>query len=122
MLNFPLSPFFQAQISPYSYYNRGKDPAPAKTEDKVELHSEQKVNHKPRICKMVKGPNGFGFSLNMAKNKPGLFINEVLMQDDAQQKAWVVCRAVSSLPWCKFIQEMPQKRQVSSSSSLGYDL
>uniref|UniRef100_A0A493TNA7 PDZ domain containing 1 n=1 Tax=Anas platyrhynchos platyrhynchos TaxID=8840 RepID=A0A493TNA7_ANAPP len=66
-----------AQISPYSYYNRGKDPTPAKTEEKVELHSEQKVNHKPRICKMVKGPNGFGFSLNMAKNKPGLFINEV---------------------------------------------
>lgn len=122
MLNFPLSLFFQAQISPYSYYNRGKDPAPAKTEEKVELHSEQKVNHKPRICKMVKGPNGFGFSLNMAKNKPGLFINEVLMQDDEQQNAWVVCWAVSSLPWCKCIQEMPQKRQVSSSSSLGYDL
>uniref|UniRef100_A0A8B9TM14 PDZ domain containing 1 n=1 Tax=Anas platyrhynchos TaxID=8839 RepID=A0A8B9TM14_ANAPL len=77
ILNFPLSLFFQAQISPYSYYNRGKDPTPAKTEEKVELHSEQKVNHKPRICKMVKGPNGFGFSLNMAKNKPGLFINEV---------------------------------------------
>uniref|UniRef100_A0A8C3TIH0 PDZ domain containing 1 n=1 Tax=Catharus ustulatus TaxID=91951 RepID=A0A8C3TIH0_CATUS len=31
-----------------------------------------KVNHKPRICKMVKGPHGFGFSLNMIKNKPGL--------------------------------------------------
>nr|XP_009941582.1 PREDICTED: Na(+)/H(+) exchange regulatory cofactor NHE-RF3 [Opisthocomus hoazin] len=41
------------------------------------LHTEQKVNHKPRICKMVKGPSGFGFSLNMTKNKPGLFINEV---------------------------------------------
>ncbi|KFQ30080.1 Na(+)/H(+) exchange regulatory cofactor NHE-RF3, partial [Mesitornis unicolor] len=43
----------------------------------VELHHEQKVNHKPRICKMVKGPSGFGFSLSMIKNKPGLFINEV---------------------------------------------
>uniref|UniRef100_A0A8B9TKR8 PDZ domain containing 1 n=1 Tax=Anas platyrhynchos TaxID=8839 RepID=A0A8B9TKR8_ANAPL len=62
---------------------KGKDPTPAKTEEKVELHSEQKVNHKPRICKMVKGPNGFGFSLNMAKNKPGLFINEVLIHGPA---------------------------------------
>ncbi|XP_021258342.1 Na(+)/H(+) exchange regulatory cofactor NHE-RF3 [Numida meleagris] len=66
-----------AQISPYSYYYKVQDPAPAKTEERVELHAEQKVNHKPRVCKMVKGPSGFGFNLNMNKNKPGLFINEV---------------------------------------------
>ncbi|XP_015735293.1 Na(+)/H(+) exchange regulatory cofactor NHE-RF3 isoform X2 [Coturnix japonica] len=66
-----------AQISPFSYYYKVQDPAPAKTEERVELHTEQKVNHKPRVCKMVKGPSGFGFSLNMVKNKPGLFINEV---------------------------------------------
>ncbi|NXI71560.1 NHRF3 protein, partial [Anseranas semipalmata] len=66
-----------AQISPCSYYDKAQDPAPAKKEERVELHTEQKVNHKPRICKLVKGPSGFGFSLNMAKNKPGLFINEV---------------------------------------------
>uniref|UniRef100_A0A8C3TKY4 PDZ domain containing 1 n=1 Tax=Catharus ustulatus TaxID=91951 RepID=A0A8C3TKY4_CATUS len=48
-----------------------------------ELHMEQKVNHKPRICKMVKGPHGFGFSLNMIKNKPGLFITEVQSQGPA---------------------------------------
>ncbi|NWI10142.1 NHRF3 protein, partial [Crypturellus soui] len=65
-----------AQISPSSYYHKVKDPSPAKTEEKTELHTEQKVD-KPRICKMVKGPNGFGFNLNMIKNKPGLFINEV---------------------------------------------
>eukprot|EP00076_Gallus_gallus_P047087 XP_416669.4 Na(+)/H(+) exchange regulatory cofactor NHE-RF3 [Gallus gallus] len=66
-----------AQISPYSYYYKVQDPAPAKPEERVELHTEQKVNHKPRVCKMVKGPSGFGFNLNMVKNKPGLFINEV---------------------------------------------
>ncbi|KFQ71561.1 Na(+)/H(+) exchange regulatory cofactor NHE-RF3, partial [Phaethon lepturus] len=60
-----------AQISPCLYYYKAQDPTP------VELHTEHKVNHKPRICKMVKGPSGFGFSLNMIKNKPGLFINEV---------------------------------------------
>lgn len=76
---FSLSLFFQAQISPYSYYYKVQNPAPVKAEERVELHTEQKVNHKPRVCKMVKGPSGFGFNLNMVKNKPGLFINEVLM-------------------------------------------
>ncbi|NXY17210.1 NHRF3 protein, partial [Atrichornis clamosus] len=66
-----------AQISPFSYYYKAQHSTPAKMEERVELHTEQKVNHKPRICKMVKGPSGFGFSLNMIKNKPGLFINEV---------------------------------------------
>ncbi|KFO89301.1 Na(+)/H(+) exchange regulatory cofactor NHE-RF3, partial [Buceros rhinoceros silvestris] len=65
-----------AQISPFSYHYKSQDPTPANVEE-VGLHTEHKVNHKPRICKMVKGPGGFGFSLNMIKNKPGMFINEV---------------------------------------------
>ncbi|XP_039569177.1 Na(+)/H(+) exchange regulatory cofactor NHE-RF3 isoform X1 [Passer montanus] len=74
-----------AQISPFSYYYKAQDSTPAKREERVELHTEQKVNHKPRICKMVKGPNGFGFSLNMIKNKPGLFITEVQSQGAADR-------------------------------------
>ncbi|NXP49332.1 NHRF3 protein, partial [Heliornis fulica] len=66
-----------AQISPCSYYYKSQDPTSTRREERVELHTEQKVNHKPRICKMVKGPSGFGFNLNMIKNKPGLFINEI---------------------------------------------
>ncbi|NXJ83597.1 NHRF3 protein, partial [Trogon melanurus] len=72
-----------AQISPFSYYYKAQDPAPGTREERAELHTEQKVNHKPRICKMVKGPNGFGFNLNMIKNKPGLFINQVQSQGPA---------------------------------------
>uniref|UniRef100_A0A8C5T336 PDZ domain containing 1 n=1 Tax=Malurus cyaneus samueli TaxID=2593467 RepID=A0A8C5T336_9PASS len=72
-----------AQISPFSYYYKAQDPTPAKMDERVELHTEQKVNYKPRICKMVKGPNGFGFSLNMIKNRPGLFISEVQTQGPA---------------------------------------
>ncbi|XP_010397802.4 Na(+)/H(+) exchange regulatory cofactor NHE-RF3 [Corvus cornix cornix] len=74
-----------AQISPFSYYYKAQDPTPAKTEERLEFHTEQKVSHKPRICSMVKGPNGFGFSLNMIKNKPGLFINEVQSQGPADR-------------------------------------
>ncbi|XP_058275317.1 Na(+)/H(+) exchange regulatory cofactor NHE-RF3 isoform X3 [Hirundo rustica] len=72
-----------AQISPFSYYYKAEDSTPTIMEERVEMHTEQKVNHKPRICKMVKGPNGFGFSLNMIKNKPGLFITEVQSQGPA---------------------------------------
>ncbi|XP_065597985.1 Na(+)/H(+) exchange regulatory cofactor NHE-RF3 [Cyrtonyx montezumae] len=72
-----------AQISPYSYFYKVQDPAPTKMEERVESHTEQNMNHKPRVCKVVKGPNGFGFSLNMVKNKPGLFINEVQKQGPA---------------------------------------
>uniref|UniRef100_A0A8C9NE65 PDZ domain containing 1 n=1 Tax=Serinus canaria TaxID=9135 RepID=A0A8C9NE65_SERCA len=72
-----------AQISPFSYYYKAQDSTPTKMEARVELHTEQKVNHKPKVCKMVKGPNGFGFSLNMIKNKPGLFITEVQSQGAA---------------------------------------
>ncbi|NXA08835.1 NHRF3 protein, partial [Sapayoa aenigma] len=66
-----------AQISPFSYYYKAQDSNAARVEERMELHTEQKVNHKPRICKMVKGSSGFGFSLNMIKSKPGLFISEV---------------------------------------------
>ncbi|XP_062430724.1 Na(+)/H(+) exchange regulatory cofactor NHE-RF3 [Rhea pennata] len=65
-----------AQISPCTYYHKIQDPSPAKMEERVELHTEQEVN-KPRICKMVKGPSGFGFNLNVIKNKPGLFVSEI---------------------------------------------
>ncbi|KFV66765.1 Na(+)/H(+) exchange regulatory cofactor NHE-RF3, partial [Dryobates pubescens] len=40
-------------------------------------HSDPSLYRCMGICKMVKGPNGFGFNLNMIKNKPGLFISEV---------------------------------------------
>ncbi|XP_009071041.1 PREDICTED: Na(+)/H(+) exchange regulatory cofactor NHE-RF3 [Acanthisitta chloris] len=59
-----------AQISPFSYYYKAQDSTPAKC---------------AQICKMVKGPSGFGFSLNMIKNKPGLFINEVQNQGPADR-------------------------------------
>ncbi|NXK87421.1 NHRF3 protein, partial [Formicarius rufipectus] len=73
-----------AQISPFLYYYKAQDSTPVKMEERVELHTE-KVNHKPRICNMVKGPSGFGFSLNMIKNKPGLFISEVQTHGSADR-------------------------------------
>ncbi|NXU50307.1 NHRF3 protein, partial [Turnix velox] len=78
-----------AQISPFSYYYKAQDPAPAATDERGALHTEQTVNHKPRLCKMVKGPSGFGFSLNMIKNKPGLFISEVVQNHGPADTAGV---------------------------------
>ncbi|XP_069058727.1 Na(+)/H(+) exchange regulatory cofactor NHE-RF3 [Pleurodeles waltl] len=36
------------------------------------------VLHKARLCKLVKGPSGYGFHLNAIKNMPGQFIKEVV--------------------------------------------
>nr|XP_033796981.1 Na(+)/H(+) exchange regulatory cofactor NHE-RF3 [Geotrypetes seraphini]XP_033796982.1 Na(+)/H(+) exchange regulatory cofactor NHE-RF3 [Geotrypetes seraphini] len=36
------------------------------------------VNYKPKLCTLVKGPNGYGFHLNAIKNVPGQYIKEVV--------------------------------------------
>uniref|UniRef100_A0A8D2L576 PDZ domain containing 1 n=1 Tax=Varanus komodoensis TaxID=61221 RepID=A0A8D2L576_VARKO len=40
-------------------------------------HHNEEENHKPRLCKLEKGPNGFGFRLNAIKDVPGQFIKQV---------------------------------------------
>uniref|UniRef100_A0A8C6NAQ4 Uncharacterized protein n=1 Tax=Melopsittacus undulatus TaxID=13146 RepID=A0A8C6NAQ4_MELUD len=45
--------------------------------DNLSHKIQLQLKWRKEVCKMVKGPSGFGFSLNMIKNKPGLFINEV---------------------------------------------
>ncbi|KAJ7320437.1 hypothetical protein JRQ81_019948 [Phrynocephalus forsythii] len=63
-----------AKISPCVYHHERPVPSPHMAE--VTTHSEE-VNHKPRLCRLVKGPNGFGFTLNAIKDLPGQFIKEV---------------------------------------------
>ncbi|XP_069492112.1 Na(+)/H(+) exchange regulatory cofactor NHE-RF3 isoform X2 [Ambystoma mexicanum] len=39
--------------------------------------AKTEVPHKPRLCRLVKGPTGYGFHLNAIKDMPGQFIKEV---------------------------------------------
>uniref|UniRef100_A0A8C4VL59 PDZ domain containing 1 n=1 Tax=Gopherus evgoodei TaxID=1825980 RepID=A0A8C4VL59_9SAUR len=67
-----------AQVSPCLYYQERQVSFPAEAEEEPTSHAEQEVNHKPKICRLVKGPNGFGFRLNATKNMPMQFIKEIL--------------------------------------------
>ncbi|XP_037001301.2 Na(+)/H(+) exchange regulatory cofactor NHE-RF3 [Artibeus jamaicensis] len=37
----------------------------------------EEVDHKPKLCRLVRGENGFGFHLNAIRGQPGPFIKEV---------------------------------------------
>lgn len=63
-----------AKISPCLYHHETLVPSPYKTE--LPTYTEE-MNYKPRLCRLVKGPNGFGFWLNAIKGLPGQFIKEV---------------------------------------------
>uniref|UniRef100_A0A8C3FHM1 PDZ domain containing 1 n=1 Tax=Chrysemys picta bellii TaxID=8478 RepID=A0A8C3FHM1_CHRPI len=54
-----------------------QDSFPAEAEEEPTSHAEQEVNHKPKICRLVKGPSGFGFRLDATKNMPMHFIKEI---------------------------------------------
>ncbi|XP_078512892.1 Na(+)/H(+) exchange regulatory cofactor NHE-RF3 [Lissotriton helveticus] len=51
-------------------------PAPASAPSTTPITNGE-VLHKARLCKLVKGPSGYGFHLNAIKNMPGQFIKEV---------------------------------------------
>nr|XP_020666644.1 Na(+)/H(+) exchange regulatory cofactor NHE-RF3 [Pogona vitticeps]XP_020666653.1 Na(+)/H(+) exchange regulatory cofactor NHE-RF3 [Pogona vitticeps] len=77
--------FKMAKISPCLYYHKTLVPSLHKAE--VPTYTEE-VNHKPRLCRLVKGPSGFGFRLNAIQDLPGQFIKEV-QKDGPADKAGV---------------------------------
>ncbi|XP_074853930.1 Na(+)/H(+) exchange regulatory cofactor NHE-RF3 isoform X2 [Carettochelys insculpta] len=66
-----------AQVSPRLYYQEIPNSSPDEVKEEPTTHGEQVVNHKPKICRLVKGPSGFGFCLNATKNIPANFIKEI---------------------------------------------
>ncbi|XP_038613715.1 Na(+)/H(+) exchange regulatory cofactor NHE-RF3 isoform X2 [Tachyglossus aculeatus] len=68
-----------AQVSPFLYYwsiqdlpngaAPGGQPEPAPAEEEVPVPQ-------PRLCRLVKGPGGYGFRLNSIIGQPGCFIKE----------------------------------------------
>ncbi|XP_063161570.1 Na(+)/H(+) exchange regulatory cofactor NHE-RF3 [Candoia aspera] len=63
-----------AKVSPCLYYHTTLEPHLSMA--KIPTYTEEE-NHKPRLCKLIKSPTGFGFRLNAIKDLPGLFIKEV---------------------------------------------
>uniref|UniRef100_A0A2K5QSN8 PDZ domain containing 1 n=1 Tax=Cebus imitator TaxID=2715852 RepID=A0A2K5QSN8_CEBIM len=77
-----------AHFSPFLYYQSQELPngsvkeAPAPTSASLKVSSpsdttEEVGDHKPKLCRLAKGENGYGFHLNSIRGLPGSFIKEV---------------------------------------------
>ncbi|XP_011930771.1 PREDICTED: Na(+)/H(+) exchange regulatory cofactor NHE-RF3 [Cercocebus atys] len=76
-----------AHFSPFLYYQSQELPngsvkeAPAPTPASLEVSSPpdttEEVDYKPKLCRLAKGENGYGFHLNSIRGLPGSFIKEV---------------------------------------------
>ncbi|XP_054418961.1 Na(+)/H(+) exchange regulatory cofactor NHE-RF3 isoform X3 [Pteronotus mesoamericanus] len=75
-----------AHFSPFLYYQSQELPngsvkeAPVPTSAPPEISSTdttEEVDHKPKLCRLVRGENGYGFHLNAIQGQPGPFIKEV---------------------------------------------
>ncbi|XP_036128650.1 Na(+)/H(+) exchange regulatory cofactor NHE-RF3 isoform X1 [Molossus molossus] len=75
-----------AHFSPFLYYQSQQLPngsvkeAPVPTPAPLEVSSTEtteEVAHKPKLCRLVKGENGYGFHLNAIRGRPGPFVKEV---------------------------------------------
>ncbi|XP_070353886.1 Na(+)/H(+) exchange regulatory cofactor NHE-RF3 [Equus asinus] len=73
------SPFlyYQSQELPNSSVKEAPAPPPAPLEVSSLDTTEEVEDHKPKLCRLVKGENGYGFHLNAIRGRPGPFIKEV---------------------------------------------
>ncbi|XP_049735838.1 Na(+)/H(+) exchange regulatory cofactor NHE-RF3 isoform X1 [Elephas maximus indicus] len=63
-----------------SYTSGGSVKAPATIPAPLEVESSdttEEVDQKPKLCRLVKGENGYGFHLNSIRDLPGSFAKEV---------------------------------------------
>ncbi|XP_006899603.1 PREDICTED: Na(+)/H(+) exchange regulatory cofactor NHE-RF3 [Elephantulus edwardii] len=76
-----------AQFSPFLYYQSQElpngsikepaSPTPAPLEEAPSSDPEEEAHHKPKLCRLLKGENGYGFHLNAIRDLPGSFAKEV---------------------------------------------
>ncbi|KAM4806333.1 Na(+)/H(+) exchange regulatory cofactor NHE-RF3 [Urocitellus parryii] len=76
-----------AQFSPFFYYQSQEIPngsikeAPASIPAPLDVSSpdttEEVADHRPKLCRLMKDENGYGFHLNAIQGQPGSFIKQV---------------------------------------------
>ncbi|XP_075416623.1 Na(+)/H(+) exchange regulatory cofactor NHE-RF3 isoform X2 [Tenrec ecaudatus] len=73
------SPFlyYQSQELPNGSVQEPPAPTPAPLEDAHCSSAEDVDEHKPKLCRLMKGENGYGFHLNAIRDLPGSFVKEV---------------------------------------------
>ncbi|XP_001363529.2 Na(+)/H(+) exchange regulatory cofactor NHE-RF3 [Monodelphis domestica] len=75
-----------AQFSPFLYYLQNQAlpngaikevPAAPSPVASSPAPPEEEATHKPKLCRLLKGQEGYGFHLNAIRDQPGSFIKEV---------------------------------------------
>ncbi|KAJ1064438.1 hypothetical protein K5549_015533 [Capra hircus] len=73
------SPFFyyQSQELPNGSVKEAPAPTPAPLEVSSPEATEEVGDHKPKLCRLARGEDGYGFHLNAVRGQPGSFVKEV---------------------------------------------
>ncbi|XP_058515680.1 Na(+)/H(+) exchange regulatory cofactor NHE-RF3-like [Ochotona princeps] len=73
------SPFFyyQSQELPNGSVKEAAGPTPVPLEVPNADPTEEAEDHKPKLCRLEKGANGYGFHLNAIQGQPSSFVKEV---------------------------------------------
>ncbi|XP_008151406.2 Na(+)/H(+) exchange regulatory cofactor NHE-RF3 isoform X1 [Eptesicus fuscus] len=76
-----------AHFSPFLYYQSQQLPNGSVMEAAVPAPvplASSRPDHKPKLCRLVRGDNGYGFHLNAIRGQPGPFVKEVQEGSPAQ--------------------------------------
>ncbi|XP_059946383.1 Na(+)/H(+) exchange regulatory cofactor NHE-RF3 isoform X2 [Mesoplodon densirostris] len=69
--------YYQNQELPNGSVKEAPVPTPAPLEVSSPDTTEEVADHKPKLCRLVKGEDGYGFHLNAIRGQPGSFVKEV---------------------------------------------
>eukprot|EP00069_Balaena_mysticetus_P021609 bmy_13817T0 len=69
--------YYQNQELPNGSVKEAPVPTPAPLEVSSPDTTEEVADHKPKLCRLVKGEDGYGFHLNAIQGQPGSFVKEV---------------------------------------------
>ncbi|XP_030725110.1 Na(+)/H(+) exchange regulatory cofactor NHE-RF3 [Globicephala melas] len=69
--------YYQNQELPNGSVKEAPVPTPAPLEVSSPDTTEEVAGHKPKLCRLVKGEDGYGFHLNAIRGQPGSFVKEV---------------------------------------------
>ncbi|MBV98074.1 Na(+)/H(+) exchange regulatory cofactor NHE-RF3, partial [Eschrichtius robustus] len=70
--------YYQNQELPNGSVKEDPAPTPAPLEVSSPDATEEVADHKPKLCRLVKGEDGYGFHLNAIRGQPGSFVKEGL--------------------------------------------